>query len=244
MARLLLAVVLATALLLPTSAGAHGRRPRHPHASSTTHRHASARRVAPEEPAGPDPVVLATAVAERFWGAVPCGGQITVLPYSPRGPRSEPLDRRLGHVQLLARAERPASAGRHLHAMHDLSRRLAVADAGGRGRRLEHVLPDGDPRDGTPARPSPLAPSGQCHGACVHRRIERSVDLPDDAADPAPVGRGDNDAALRPAPCARRPAPCASRPACRQLRRSTRLALYRGGGARSWTAERWPCPRR
>ena len=87
MARLLLAVVLATALLLPTSAGAHGRRPRHPHASA---RHASARRVAPEEPVGPDPVVLATAVAERFWGAVPCGGQITVLPYSPLVPGLSP----------------------------------------------------------------------------------------------------------------------------------------------------------
>jgi hypothetical protein len=86
MARLLLAVILATALLLPTSAGAHGRRPRHPHAS----RHASARRVASEEPAGPDPVVLATAVAERFWDAVPCGGQITVLPYSPLVPGLSP----------------------------------------------------------------------------------------------------------------------------------------------------------
>lgn len=90
MARLLLAVILATALLLPASAGAHGRRPRHPHASSTTHRHASARRVAPAKLAGPDPVVLAAAVAERFWGAVPCGGQITVLAYSPLAPGLSP----------------------------------------------------------------------------------------------------------------------------------------------------------
>jgi hypothetical protein len=46
--------------------------------------------VASEEPAGPDPVVLATAVAERFWGAVPCGGQITVHPYSPLVPGLSP----------------------------------------------------------------------------------------------------------------------------------------------------------
>jgi Matrixin len=90
MARLLLAVVLATALLPPTSAGAHGRRSHHPRASSTTHRHASARRVAPDKLAGPDPVVLAAAVAERYWGAVPCGGQITVLAYSPLAPGLSP----------------------------------------------------------------------------------------------------------------------------------------------------------
>jgi hypothetical protein len=34
--------------------------------------------------------MLATAVAERFWGAVPCGGQITVLPYSPVVPGLSP----------------------------------------------------------------------------------------------------------------------------------------------------------
>jgi hypothetical protein len=90
MARLLLTVIFATALLLPASAGAHGRRTRHPHASSTTHRHASARRVAPNKLAGPDPVVLAAAVAERYWGAVPCGGQIEVLAYNPLAPGLSP----------------------------------------------------------------------------------------------------------------------------------------------------------
>jgi Matrixin len=90
MARLLLIVIFATALLLPASAGAHGRRPRHPHASSTTHRHASARRVAPNKLAGPDPVVLAAAVAERYWGAVPCGGQIKILAYNPLAPGLSP----------------------------------------------------------------------------------------------------------------------------------------------------------
>jgi hypothetical protein len=90
MARLPLTVIFATALLLPASAGASGRRSAHPHASSTTHRHASARRVAPDKLAGPDPVVLATAVAERYWGAVPCGGQITVLAYNPLAPGLSP----------------------------------------------------------------------------------------------------------------------------------------------------------
>lgn len=87
---LLLTAVFATALLLPASAGAHGRRPHHPHAASTTHRHASARRVTPDELAGPDPVLLAASVAERYWGAVPCGGQITVLAYRPLAPGLTP----------------------------------------------------------------------------------------------------------------------------------------------------------
>lgn len=90
MARLLLTVIFATALLLPVSADAHGRRTRHPHASSTTHRHASSRRVAPDKLAGPDPVVLAAAVAERYWGAVPCGGQIEVIAYNPLAPGLSP----------------------------------------------------------------------------------------------------------------------------------------------------------
>lgn len=89
LAHLLLAVSLATALLLPASAGAHGRRPHHPHASSTTHRQVSARRVAPGK-LGPDPVVLASAVAKRYWGAVPCGGQVAVLAYSPLAPGLDP----------------------------------------------------------------------------------------------------------------------------------------------------------
>ena len=78
MARLLLAILLAMTLLVPASADAHGRRAHHPHASSTTRRKAATPRVAPGNLASRDPVVLATAVAERYWGAVPCGGQIAV----------------------------------------------------------------------------------------------------------------------------------------------------------------------
>ena len=106
----------------------------HPHDASMTHRHASGRQVALGKLASPDPVVLAIAVAERYWGAVPCGGQITVLADMPLAAGPRPHDRRLGHVQLLARAERPRSAGRHLYAVHDLTCPLAVADAGGHGR--------------------------------------------------------------------------------------------------------------
>lgn len=82
MARVLAAGVLVTALLLPASAGAHTRRPLHPHASST----AQARRVALSS----DPVTLAEAVAERYWRAVPCGGQVTVLADMPLVPGLDP----------------------------------------------------------------------------------------------------------------------------------------------------------
>jgi hypothetical protein len=46
--------------------------------------------MAPGKLAGPDPVVLAAAVAKRYWGAVPCGGQIAVLADSPLAPGLDP----------------------------------------------------------------------------------------------------------------------------------------------------------
>jgi hypothetical protein len=46
--------------------------------------------VAPDKLASPDPVVRATAVAERYWGAVPCHGQITVLANRPLANGLEP----------------------------------------------------------------------------------------------------------------------------------------------------------
>jgi Matrixin len=42
--------------------------------------------VQPGKLASRDPVALATAVAERFWGATPCGGQIAVLSERPLPP--------------------------------------------------------------------------------------------------------------------------------------------------------------
>jgi hypothetical protein len=72
-------------LLLPAAAAnAHGRA-RHAHGSSTTitHRQAAARRAALAGLAARDPVALATTLAERYWGAVPCGGHITIRAEQP-----------------------------------------------------------------------------------------------------------------------------------------------------------------
>jgi hypothetical protein len=89
MARLLLTAILATALLMPASADAHGRQPAR-HASSAAHRQTSARELALDKLAGQGPVVLATAVAESYWNAVPCGGQITVRANLPVPSSLEP----------------------------------------------------------------------------------------------------------------------------------------------------------
>lgn len=78
-ARLSLIVILAAALFLPASADAHGEASHHAHRLSTTRRHFLPRGRTPGELAAGDPVTIATAVAERYWGSVPCAGQITVL---------------------------------------------------------------------------------------------------------------------------------------------------------------------
>jgi hypothetical protein len=108
MTRLPLIVVLAAALLLPAGAEASGRQH---HASSVAHRQTSARALALEKLASQGPVALATAVAERFWGAVPCGGQITVLANLPVPASLQPstdgwvtFDSSLGANDLLAPA--------------------------------------------------------------------------------------------------------------------------------------------
>jgi hypothetical protein len=83
MARLLLVVILAAAFFLPPSADARGERSHHPRGLSTTRHHATARRRTLGKLADSNPVILATTVAKRYWGAVPCGGQITVLADMP-----------------------------------------------------------------------------------------------------------------------------------------------------------------
>jgi hypothetical protein len=88
MGRLLLSVVLATALLGPGLADAHARRAHHRHASNA--RPAPARQVALGKLAPGDPVALATAIAEHYWGAVPCRNQITVLADRPLAPGLDP----------------------------------------------------------------------------------------------------------------------------------------------------------
>ncbi len=95
----MLLFTLATSLLLPVSADANGRR-HHihgPHASTTARRQRAAaahlqrvRRIALGELASRDPAVLATSVAERYWGAVPCGGQIAVQADRPLAPDLDP----------------------------------------------------------------------------------------------------------------------------------------------------------
>ena len=85
MARVLLTFTLATALLLPAAAHAKGSpairadssvRARH-------HRQAGARRAALAKLVARNPVVFATSLAERYWGAVPCGGRIAVRTEQP-----------------------------------------------------------------------------------------------------------------------------------------------------------------
>ncbi len=76
-ARLLTTLTLAVALLLPTAAGASGAGASHSHARP------SARQASLERLARRGPVALATAVAELYWHAVPCRGQITVLGDQP-----------------------------------------------------------------------------------------------------------------------------------------------------------------
>ena len=79
MARLLqISVILAAALLLPACADARGQSPRDHRALSSSHRRAPARRSVRGPLPSVDPVALALTVAERYWGAVPCAGQITV----------------------------------------------------------------------------------------------------------------------------------------------------------------------
>jgi hypothetical protein len=82
MARFLLAGLIATALALPSTAVAH--------ASSLRHSKVSTRELALDALADRGPVVLATAVAESYWNAVPCGSRITVLTDLPVPSSLEP----------------------------------------------------------------------------------------------------------------------------------------------------------
>jgi hypothetical protein len=70
MPRLLLSALLLMALLLPTTAVAKSTR--------TARRDTASARLAAR-----DPAALATTLAERYWGAVPCGGQLAVLTDQP-----------------------------------------------------------------------------------------------------------------------------------------------------------------
>lgn len=73
--------------------------------------------------------VLAMTVAKRYWSAVPCAGQITVLTDMPLTPDLDPTTDGWVTFNLFAWAERPRSTSQHLHPMHHLTRPLAMADA-------------------------------------------------------------------------------------------------------------------
>jgi Matrixin len=83
MARLFLSAILAAALLQPAQAlaGAH-RPPRHQRAHAPRRDAAGHSRVHGRSTAV-DPVALAAAVAKRYWGAAPCGGEVALHAYSP-----------------------------------------------------------------------------------------------------------------------------------------------------------------
>jgi hypothetical protein len=92
MARLLLTVGLAAALLAPASAGAaasggHGSR-----SSRATYPHASARSAAAHRqirPSTTDPVALALELAEQYWRATPACGTPTIVTRSHQLPNAD-----------------------------------------------------------------------------------------------------------------------------------------------------------
>ncbi len=69
-------------LMLAVPGGAQGARS-HRSSSQAADRHAVARRAALGSLAARDPATLATSLAERYWGAVPCGGTVAVLENQP-----------------------------------------------------------------------------------------------------------------------------------------------------------------
>ncbi len=82
MTSLPLGACLVAMLLLTAAAGAQG--PRTPRrAGVTSVRPAAARRAAGVSAAAREPVSLAATLAERYWGAAPCGGQVTVQADQP-----------------------------------------------------------------------------------------------------------------------------------------------------------------
>jgi hypothetical protein len=82
MARSLPTTCVAAMLLLAISGTAQGAQG-HRGASQPVHRYARARRAALGSLGARDPVTLATSLAERYWGTVPCGGSVTVRADQP-----------------------------------------------------------------------------------------------------------------------------------------------------------------
>jgi Matrixin len=83
MARLLITMIFATALLAPASVEAHVGQGHSHHASTAARRKLAAQQATFNRIARRGPVALAVAVAERYWNAVPCGGQLLLLTNLP-----------------------------------------------------------------------------------------------------------------------------------------------------------------
>ncbi len=93
MARLLTVALLAAALLAPASAGGSAAIGSGAPASKNhrlRHAHRVGRASAHRKLRTRDPVAAATAIAERYWGAVPCAGQVKVAANSPLAPGLDP----------------------------------------------------------------------------------------------------------------------------------------------------------
>jgi hypothetical protein len=82
-ARLLLTLTLAAALLAPAAAGAERSHAPHGPLAATPHGRVPARRAALGEGSPRTLALIAAALAERYWGAVPCGGQLAVRAAQP-----------------------------------------------------------------------------------------------------------------------------------------------------------------
>ncbi len=112
--RLLVLSLLAVALLAPASALGAAAPPRRL-TSSRSHHPPHNRRVAVSRPASVrsrNPVTTAAAIAERYWGAVPCAGHVKLVANSPLAPGLNPstdawvtFDSSLGAENLAAPAD-------------------------------------------------------------------------------------------------------------------------------------------
>ena len=83
LSRLLAAAVLAALLVVPATVGAAQAK------GKSGHRRPAAHTAVPKAKA-PTPLSAAAAVGRRFWGAVPCQGQLTVLAQRPLAPGLSP----------------------------------------------------------------------------------------------------------------------------------------------------------
>jgi hypothetical protein len=81
--RVALITTVAASLLLPFTAAAQGAVAAPAQRTTVTQRSMRAHVAAREKLAASDPVALATTLAERYWGAVPCAGQLTVRAQQP-----------------------------------------------------------------------------------------------------------------------------------------------------------------